>query len=137
VKGNRKSGRAKPLLITSADFANLSLLQAHAPLQRLLEAAKVVPSVDMPHDVVTMNTQVVVHDETSGKRRVLRVVFPDDANTAAGLVSVLDPLGLQLLGKSPSDVFECPFADGAHRLRVERVVYQPEYSLRTNLVVRG
>jgi regulator of nucleoside diphosphate kinase len=124
-------------MITSADFANLSLLQVHAPLRRLLEAAQVVPSDYMPRDVVTMNTHVVVHDETTGERRALRLVFPDDANPAAGLVSGLDPLGLQLLGKSPSDVFKCPLADGEHRLRVERVVYQPEYSLRTNLVVRG
>ena len=122
------------VLITQADFANLSLLERNAALQRLLESAQVVPSDAMAPDVVTMNTQVVLLDETSGERRVVRVVFPDDADAAAGLISVLDPLGLKLLGASPRHLIECDLADGLHRLRVEQVVYQPEHSLRTNLV---
>lgn len=124
------------VLITEADFANLSLLQHNPTIQRLLECATVVASDAMPRDIVTMNTQVVLHDETSGERRAVRVVFPDDTAPAAGLVSVLDPRGIQLLGASPGHVIECAFPDGAHRLRVERVIYQPEHSLRTNLVTR-
>lgn len=124
------------VLLTEADFANLSLLQPHASLQRLLEKAKVVASDEMPPDVVTMNTQVVLRDERSGERRVVRVVFPGDADPAAGLISVLEPLGVQLLGASSGHVVECDLPDGAHRLRVEEVLYQPEHSLRTNLVVR-
>ena len=123
-------------MVTAADFANLSLLEPYGPLQRLLETARVVPSDDMPHDVVTMNTQVVLRDETSGERRAVRVVFPGDADPAAGLISVLDPLGVQLLGASPRHVIECELADGVHRLRVEEVLYQPEHSLRTHLVTR-
>lgn len=123
-------------MVTAADFANLSLLEPYGPLQRLLETARVVPSDDMPHDVVTMNTQVVLRDETSGERRAVRVVFPGDADPAAGLISVLDPLGVQLLGASPRHVIECVLADGVHRLRVEEVLYQPEHSLRTHLVTR-
>ena len=55
-----------------------------------------------------------------------RMLAPDDVGrffTCANLM-----LGLSLLGKSEGDAF-----DG---VRVERVVYQPEHSLRTNLVVR-
>ena len=104
-------------LLTAADFANLSLLEPYAPLQRLLASARVVGSDEMPHTVVTMNTQVVLHDETTGERRVVRVVFPADADPAAGLVS------------------ERELGDGMHRLRLEQVIYQPEYSLRTNLFI--
>jgi regulator of nucleoside diphosphate kinase len=117
------------VLVTQADFANLSLLPQTAELRRLLERATVVASDAMPRHVVTMNTQVVVHDEARGKRRTLRIVFPDDANPAAGLISVLDPLGLQLLGASPGHVI-------LGGLRVERVIYQPEHSLRAHLVTR-
>lgn len=121
-------------MLTEADFANLSLLEANAPLRRMLETAKVVASDAMPPDVVTMNTQVVLQDETSGERRVLRVVFPSDADASAGQVSVLEPLGVQLLGASPGQVLECALSDGMHRFRIEQVLYQPEHSLRTNLV---
>ena len=122
--------------LTEADYANLSLLAANAPLRRILESASVVASDAMPADVVTMNTQVVLQDDTSGERRVLRVVFPGDADPSAGLISVLEPLGLQLLGASAGQVVECALSDGAHRLRIEQVLYQPEHSLRTNLVIR-
>ena len=128
-------GHASPLL-TAADFANLSLLEPYAPLRQLLESATVVGSDEMPHTVVTMNSQVVLLDETTGERRAVRVVFPDDADPAAGLISVLDPLGLRLLSASQDQVIECELADGAHRLRLEQVLYQPEHSLRTNLVIR-
>ena len=124
------------VLLTEADFANLSLLQSNAALQRLLESARVVGSDAMAPDIVTMNTQVVLRDETSGERRVMRVVFPGDANPAAGLISVLEPLGMRLLGASPRHVIECDVAGGVHRLRVEQVVYQPEHSLRAHLVTR-
>lgn len=124
------------VLLTEADFANLSLLQPNAELRRLLDSAQVVPSDAMAPDIVTMNTEVVVRDETSGERKVLRVVFPDDANPSAGLISVLEPVGIQLLGASPRQVIDCHLADGRHRLRIEQVLYQPEDSLRTHLVIR-
>jgi regulator of nucleoside diphosphate kinase len=124
------------VLITQADFANLSLLQPDAALQRLLESAQVVPSDAMPPDIVTMNTQVVLRDETGGERRVVRVVFPDDADPEAGRISVLEPLGMQLLGASARHVIECDLAGRVRRLRVEQVLYQPEHSLRTHLVTR-
>lgn len=78
-------------LLTAADFADLSLLEPYAPLRRLLEGATVVGSDKMPHTVVTMNTQVVLHDETTGERRIVRVVFPGEADEAAGSISVLEP----------------------------------------------
>ena len=124
------------VLLTEADFANLSLLQPNAELRRLLDSAQVVPSDAMAPDIVTMNTQIVLRDETSGERKVMRVVFPGDANPSAGLISVLEPVGIQLLGASPGHVIECDPADGRHRLRIEQVLYQPEDSLRTHLVIR-
>ena len=132
---NARHTHGSPLL-TAADCANLSLLEPYAPLRRLLESATVVGSDEMPHTVVTMNSQVVLHDETTGERRAMRVVFPDDADPAAGLISVLDPLGVRLLSASQHQVIVCELADGVHRLRLEQVLYQPEHSLRTNLVIR-
>jgi regulator of nucleoside diphosphate kinase len=124
------------VLLTAADFANLSLLEPHAALDHLLRSAKVVASDAMPQDVVTMNTQAVLRDETSGERRQVRVVFPADADPAAGLISVLEPLGTALLGAPAGHAIECDFADGVHRLRVEQILYQPEHNLRAHLITR-
>jgi regulator of nucleoside diphosphate kinase len=123
-------------MLTEADFANLSLLGPHAPLQRVLEHAVVVSSDAIPPQVVTMNSQVILIDETTGERRLVCVVYPVDADPTAGRISVLDELGTALLGASPGDTIECDFSGGANRLRVEEVVDQPEHSLRTGLVIR-
>lgn len=120
------------LLLTQADFANLSLLDGSRALWELLAHAEVVPSDAMPPDVVTMNTQVVVAEVPGEGRRVLRVVFPADADPATGRIAVTAPLGMALLGARAGQVVQ----DGARRLRVERVLYQPEHSLRTHLVLR-
>jgi regulator of nucleoside diphosphate kinase len=125
------------LIVTEADFANLSLIGPHAELRRLLERATVVSSDAVPADIVTMNTQVVLADNGIGERRVVGVVYPEDADATHGLISVLDALGTALLGASPGDVIELDLSDGPRSLRVERVVYQPEDSLRTHLVTNG
>jgi regulator of nucleoside diphosphate kinase len=117
------------VLLTEADFANLSLLPRTPEVERLLACATIVASDAVPPDLVTMNTQVVLRHEASGERRIVRIVYPGDAVPAAGLVSVLDPLGTELLGASPGHVVQCG-------LRVERVIYQPERSLRDHLVTR-
>lgn len=96
MERNRESGNSESVMVTAADFANLSLLEPYAPLQTLLKTARVVTSDEIPRDVVTMNTQIVLHDEMSGERRVIRDVFPGDADPARGEISALEPLGVQL-----------------------------------------
>jgi regulator of nucleoside diphosphate kinase len=129
--------QAKLLIVTQADVANLSLIGPHTELHRLLERATVVSADAVPADIVTMNTEVILSDEGTRERRVVRVVYPEDADAARGLVSVLDALGTALLGASPGDVIELDLSDGPRYLRVESVVYQPEDSLRTHLVTNG
>ena len=123
----------KPLILAQADFANLSLLE-HRPLQRLLERATVVSSDSMPPDVITMNTLARLADDT-GELRLVRVVYPADADTAQGRISVIDPLGTALLGACVGDVIELPVANGRRHLRVEEIIFQPEQSLRYGLVI--
>lgn len=122
--------------VNVADFANLSLLSLPAPFQRKLEAAVLVPSDEVPPDVVTMQSRVALSEVATGRRRVLSVVYPAEADEAAGRVSVLDALGMELFGASLGDTIACDSPEGPCRLRVEEIVYQPEQSMRTNRVVR-
>jgi regulator of nucleoside diphosphate kinase len=116
-------------VVNMADFANLSLLQVRPALKRKLDEALVVPSEEVPPDVVTMQSRVLLADAVSGERRLVRVVYPGEADPSAGLVSVLDPLGADLLAASVGDVIQGN--------RIEEIVFQPENSMRANLVVRG
>jgi regulator of nucleoside diphosphate kinase len=122
--------------VNAADMANFYLLGMPPALQRKLEGAVLVPTDEVPPDVVTMLSRVVVVDLASARRREITVVYPGEEDAAAGRVSVLDPLGTALFGASPGETVECQFPDGPCRLRVEEIPYQPERWMRRNLVVR-
>jgi regulator of nucleoside diphosphate kinase len=52
----------------------------------------------VPGDVVGMNSVVVFRDEAHGATRTVRLVYPADADIAAGSISVFTPIGAGLLG---------------------------------------
>ena len=124
----------RPLLVTEADYANLSLLESPR-LRRWLARATRVWSDAMPANVVTMNSRVACTDLASGERRMLSVVYPDYADAAAGRLSVLTEAGMALLGSSPPQVVQWARPGGEpQRVRIETVVYQPEQDLRSKII---
>ena len=122
--------------VNVADFANLTLLGMPAALQCKLERAALVPTEDVPPDAVTMLSRVVVADAATGRRREITVVYPAEADAAAGLVSVLDELGTALFEAAVGETIEYDTTEGPRRLRVEEILYQPERWMRKNLVLR-
>jgi regulator of nucleoside diphosphate kinase len=81
----------------------------------------------LPSDVVTMNSEVVCLDETSGSERRLQLVYPDAAEAGTGKVSILAPVGVALLGLRVGQSIEWPLPGGrSTRLQVKAVLYQPE-----------
>jgi regulator of nucleoside diphosphate kinase len=121
-------------LVTEADYANLSLLDS-PKLRNWLARATRVGSDAMPVEVVTMNSRVVCTELPGGRRRILSVVYPDDADPARGRLSVLTEAGMALLGSSPPQVTEWARPDGTpRRMRIEALVYQPEQDLRSKLI---
>lgn len=123
------------LIITESDFRLLRMLKPHDELQRELERAIVVSSEAVPRDVVTMNSRALYVDETTGERRLVQLVYPEEADAGASKVSVLAPVGAALLGLSVGQAIEWDFPDGSRRrLRVEDVSYQPESAGRRALV---
>jgi regulator of nucleoside diphosphate kinase len=53
-------------------------------------------------------------------------VFPGDANVSENKISVLAPIGIELIGYGVGDTIAWKVAGGLKRLKVEEVVYQPE-----------
>lgn len=91
-----------------------------------LERAHVVDPKEVPSDVVTMNTRVVLRDVGSGAEMTCTLVFPRDADMAKGAVSVLAPVGTAILGYREGDTIEWTVPSGPKRFTVERILYQPE-----------
>lgn len=98
-----------------------------------LDQALIVSQHRMPSRIVTMNTEVVLRDADTLEELTCRLVFPVDADAATGAISVLAPVGTAILGYAEGDVIEWPVPVGSRRLRIERVLYQPEAAGDWNL----
>jgi regulator of nucleoside diphosphate kinase len=117
--------------IRLADLVRRALVQ-NAQQTAYLEAlagelrrARVVPRAEVPPDVVTMHSTVRLRDLGTGEEETYTLVYPDEADIAAGKLSVLAPVGTALLGYRAGDVVEWPVPAGVTRFRVEEVVSQP------------
>ena len=67
-----------------------------------------------------MNARVEYEDECSGERGVITLVHPGAADSGSGRVSVLDPLGMALLGLREGQSVDWPLQHG-HRRRIRLV----------------
>jgi regulator of nucleoside diphosphate kinase len=128
----------REIYVTRFDLSRLESLiaaarrggAADAPyLDRLEESLAQTTSVDsraVPPDVVTMNSRIVLEDPATGALSEFTLVFPQDADPAAGRVSVLAPLGTALLGAVIGDTIEWPAGTQVRRMRLTSIPYQPE-----------
>lgn len=99
-------------------------------LERHLDEADVMPATHIHPDVVTMDSEVLVTDIGSGDTFSFHVVFPRSADAGEGRISVLEPLGMAVLGRSVGARVNWDTPGGTRALRVEDVIYQPERSVR-------
>lgn len=123
------------IVLTEPDHRRLSgLLRTLPPnhpvgplLERELDRAEVVESADIPPDVVTMNSRVVVEDLESRKRHTVSLVYPGAADFEEGRLSILAPVGAALLGLREGAEIAWPAPNGTERrVRVISVEWQPE-----------
>ncbi|MDD5451928.1 MAG: nucleoside diphosphate kinase regulator [Desulfovibrionales bacterium] len=91
-----------------------------------LDQAEIVSSKDIPPDVVTMNSKVVLRDLSTSEKMTYILVFPSDANIDTGAISILAPVGTAILGYAKGDIIEWPVPSGIRRICIEEVLYQPE-----------
>jgi len=117
--------------LTELDFTRLERLHAGLPgeLAATLTEAELFPSREVPADVVTMYSMVVVEDLATGRRQQLTLCYPEDADPAQGFVSVLSPVGASLLGLRVGGEARWRTPGGAQcAARVVELLFQPEAS---------
>lgn len=95
-------------------------------LEAELDRADVVLPVDVPSDVVTMNSEVAVRDLDSNEEMTFAVVFPSDADVNRRRISILAPIGTAVLGSRVGDMIDWRVPGRSRRLKIERVIFQPE-----------
>ncbi len=80
-----------------------------------LERARVKPDAKMPADVVGVGSTVEFVDEAHGAPRTVQLVWPGEADIAAGKVSVMTHVGAGLLGLTAGQSILWPDRDGRKR----------------------
>ncbi|EJU14652.1 GreA/GreB family elongation factor [Sphingomonas sp. LH128] len=80
----------------------------------------------MPGDVVTMHSRVEFVDETTGKRRAVQLVYPQNADIASDRISIMTPVGAGLIGLREGQSIRWPDRDGHERALTVVGVTQPQ-----------
>lgn len=116
--------------LTDLDYSRLTKLAGSQPAPRLgdvLASADITSPRSVRADVVTVNSRVELLDQHTHRRQVLTLCYPQDAEPAAGFISVLSPVGISLLGLRAGDVatWQTPHGE-ACAATIERLHYQPE-----------
>jgi regulator of nucleoside diphosphate kinase len=130
--------KTRKIIITQADYGRLRRIIASSrgllpmdgehldALERELDRAVITGSVEIPRELVTMNSRVRVLDLSSGRELVYQIVFPGEADVFRKRISVLAPIGMALLGRAAGEIVEWEVPSGMRRLLILEVEYQPE-----------
>ncbi|MDD2466140.1 MAG: nucleoside diphosphate kinase regulator [Desulfobulbus sp.] len=134
----KKNKGIKSIYITEKDMARLeellsvtgeSISRDQKHLEELSEellSAEVVESDDIPSNVITMNSMVLLNDLERSEHMAYTIVFPREANIEQNRVSVLSPLGTAMIGCRVGHVLEFRTPTGERRMKVVKILYQPE-----------
>lgn len=98
-------------------------------IEPILDACAIVASRQVPPDVATMYSQLLLQDVASRERYTLTLCYPCDAEPAAGFVSVLSPVGSSLLGLRVGSAARWSTPAGDEReAEILAILFQPEDS---------
>ncbi|MEO5606968.1 MAG: GreA/GreB family elongation factor, partial [Polaromonas sp.] len=100
-----------------------------AELEVVLDNAELVSSHQIPPQLVTMNSRVLIADAQTGDERTLTLCYPPDTDPNTGFVSVLSPVGTALLGLAEGEVAQWAAPNGTQAsAKILKVLFQPEES---------
>lgn len=102
-------------------------------LNEMLERAELVePQSMLPH-IVTMNSTIKLLDVKQEDSETYTLVYPEEACIAEGKLSILSPLGSQLLGRHVGEEVSFDVSDRKINKRVDKIWFQPERAGAFNL----
>ena len=98
-------------------------------IEHILDAAAVVEAREVPADIVTMYSQVLLSDIRTSRQRKLTLCYPHDAEPAEGFISVFSPVGASVLGLRVGGVarWRTPLGEEGCA-EVLAILFQPEAS---------
>ena len=114
-----RDAEALAAMLAAHRRANPFEADASDELADLLMEARLVPADRLPDERVALHSTVTYEEQPARNRRTVTLVLPERADPAKARISVLSPIGLALLGRSPGAVIEPPLPDGRSlRIRI-------------------
>jgi len=134
----KQSLKQTTIHITKSDYERLSALiektregnrmdrENLKKLEAELDRAEIVDAKEISKKVITMRSTVRLKDLVSGEANTYSLVFPSEADFSQGKISVLAPIGTAILGYKSGDTIEWPVPSGIRKLKIDKILYQPE-----------
>lgn len=110
----------KKIIDDVIDYKNTEYKELDAKLAH----AEVVGIDQLPADVITMNSKILLLQD--GIEEEISLVYPHESDISKNMVSVLSPVGMTVLGYREGDTVECRVPSGIIKVEVKKVLYQPE-----------
>jgi regulator of nucleoside diphosphate kinase len=119
----------KPIILTTGIY---DLLKEEIRKKRLsksneekleieLKKSKQVLSRDLPNDVVTVNTKVLVKDLETGEEIENKFVSPQRARRKNKTTSILSAIGVATIGYSTNDIIQWELPEGIKSYQIIKV----------------
>jgi regulator of nucleoside diphosphate kinase len=101
--------------------------EAESLLIKIIQA-EVVKPIDIPSDIVTMNSVVEFKFIITCKTEIVQIVYPYKENKKENKISIFSSLSTALIGNRVKDIIEWNKQSTRTELLIERILYQPEAS---------
>ncbi len=133
-RAKKRAPRAPKLVVSADELAHIEALaegayqRNPALADRLLDEigrARIVPAAKMPADVVTIGSQVTYRDESTGQEKTVMLVYPEHADISRGLISIMTPIGVSLIGLAEGAAFYWDTRDDQRKMLTVIAVAQP------------
>ena len=90
-------------------------------LEHILQIAEVRSEGQVPRAFVKMKSCVRVLDLDTQQKHVYTLVYPEASDISRGLISILAPVGIALLGRKKGDVVTAKVPGGLKKLKIKQV----------------
>lgn len=127
----------KKLFITTNDYQRLTGLIEFASLKTKMpeivntltnkfKVARMLPQERISGRVVTMNSRVLLKEQSNRREAEITISYPQDADIRERKVSVFSAIGVALLGRQVGDLVSWKIPNGIGKFEIVDITYQPE-----------
>ncbi|MBM7562678.1 nucleoside diphosphate kinase regulator [Fusibacter tunisiensis] len=118
--------KLKALVAEEREFGKNKEAKSLKNLESELNRAIVVASVDIPRDIITMNSKFTLINLETGEAETYSLVYPEESDLIENKISILAPVGTAMLGYQEGDIIDWEIPDGSVRFKIEKILFQPE-----------